>query len=159
MKKILFSLVFTFFFSSAFADEHIETTAVKVTATKVEKELLEVPASVSIITEEDITKAAERALRTRYLLGLFEGSEYDEIPYEKVECKEHIEEAVNMARKGCVLLKNDGVLPIDKSKVKTIGVIGPNADSRAALIGNYHGTSSRYITVLEWIQDVAGENV
>ena len=112
-----------------------------------------------LITEEDITKAAERALTTRYLLGLFEGSEYDEIPYEKVECKEHIEEAVNMARKGCVLLKNDGVLPIDKSKVKTIGVIGPNADSRAALIGNYHGTSSRYITVLEGIQDEAGENV
>ena len=112
-----------------------------------------------LITEEDITKAAERALTTRYLLGLFEGSEYDEIPYEKVECKEHIEEAVNMARKGCVLLKNDGVLPIDKSKVKTIGVIGPNADSRAALIGNYHGTSSRYITVLEGIQDEAGEDV
>ena len=112
-----------------------------------------------LITEEDITKAAERALTTRYLLGLFEGSEYDEIPYEKVECKEHVEEAVNMARKGCVLLKNDGVLPIDKSKVNTIGVIGPNADSRAALIGNYHGTSSRYITVLEGIQDELGEDV
>ena len=116
-------------------------------------------AEEGLITEEDITKAAERALTTRYLLGLFEGSEYDEIPYEKVECKEHIEEAIDMARKGCVLLKNDGVLPIDRSKVKTIGVIGPNADSRAALIGNYHGTSSRYITVLEGIQDEAGEDV
>ena len=106
-----------------------------------------------LITEEDITKSAERALTARYLLGLFEGSEYDEIPYEKVECKEHVEEALNIARKGCVLLKNDGVLPLDKSKIKTIGVVGPNADSRAALIGNYHGTSSRYITVLEGIQD------
>ena len=112
-----------------------------------------------LITEEDITKSAERALTARYLLGLFEGSEYDEIPYEKVECKEHVEEALNIARKGCVLLKNDGVLPLDKSKIKTIGVVGPNADSRAALIGNYHGTSSRYITVLEGIQDEVGEDV
>lgn len=112
-----------------------------------------------LITEEDITKSAERALTARYLLGLFEGSEYDEIPYEKVECKEHVEEALNIARKGCVLLKNDGVLPLDKSKIRTIGVVGPNADSRAALIGNYHGTSSRYITVLEGIQDEVGEDV
>ena len=112
-----------------------------------------------LITEEDITRSAERALTARYLLGLFEGSEYDKIPYEKVECKEHIEEALNVARKGCVLLKNDGVLPLDKSKIKTIGVVGPNADSRAALIGNYHGTSSRYITVLEGIQDEVGEDV
>lgn len=112
-----------------------------------------------LITEEDITKSAERALTARYLLGLFDGSEYDEIPYEKVECKEHVEEALNIARKGCVLLKNDGVLPLDKSTIKTIGVVGPNADSRAALIGNYHGTSSRYITVLEGIQDEVGEDV
>lgn len=112
-----------------------------------------------LITEEDITKSAERALTARYLLGLFDGSEYDKIPYEKVECKEHVEEALNVARKGCVLLKNDGVLPLDKSKIRTIGVVGPNADSRAALIGNYHGTSSRYITVLEGIQDEAGEDV
>jgi beta-glucosidase len=57
------------------------------------------------------------------------------------------------------LLKNDGILPIDKSKVKTIGVIGPNANSRLALKGNYYGTSSRYITLLEGIQDEAGEDV
>lgn len=112
-----------------------------------------------LITEDDITTAAVRLFTTRFLLGLFDGSEYDEIPYEVVECKEHVEHALNMARKGCVLLKNDGILPLDKSKIKTIGVVGPNADSRAALIGNYHGTSSRYITVLEGIQDEVGEEV
>ena len=112
-----------------------------------------------LLTEEDITKAAERALTSRFLLGLFEGSEYDAIPYEAVECKEHIEEALQTARKSCVLLKNDGVLPLDKKKLKTIGVVGPNADSRMALIGNYHGTSSRYITVLEGIQDEVGDEV
>lgn len=82
-----------------------------------------------------------------------------DIPYSVVECKEHIDEALKMARKSCVLLKNDGVLPIDKTKVNTIGVIGPNADSRAALIGNYHGTSSEYITVLEGIREEAGDDV
>lgn len=112
-----------------------------------------------LVTEEEITVAAERLLTTRILLGLFDGSEYDEIPYEKVECKEHLEAALDMARKGSVLLKNDGILPLDKSEIRTIGVVGPNADSRAALIGNYHGTSSRYITVLNGIQDEVGDEV
>ena len=112
-----------------------------------------------LVSEADITKAAKRALASRYLLGLLDGSVYDEIPYEVVECREHLETAVDMARKGSVLLKNDGILPLDKSKLRTIGVVGPNADSRAALIDNYHGTASRYITVLEGIQDEAGEEV
>lgn len=112
-----------------------------------------------LVTEEEITVAAERLLTTRFLLGLFDGSEYDEIPYEVVECKEHLEAALDMARKGSVLLKNDGILPLDKSKIKTIGVVGPNADSRLALVGNYHGTASRYITVLNGIQDEAGDEV
>lgn len=112
-----------------------------------------------LVTEEEITIAAERLLTTRFLLGLFDGSEYDKIPYEVVECPKHVEAAVDMARKGSVLLKNDGILPLDKSKLKTIGVVGPNADSRSALIGNYHGTSSRYITVLEGIQDEVGDQV
>lgn len=62
------------------------------------------------------------------------------------------------ARESVVLLKNDGVLPLKVSDGKTIGVIGPNANSREALVGNYHGTSSRYITVLEGIQDKVGHN-
>lgn len=112
-----------------------------------------------LVTEEEITTAAERMLTTRYLLGLFDGSEYDDIPYEVVECREHVEAALDMARKGTVLLKNDGILPLKKENLKTIGVVGPNANSRVALIGNYHGTSSRYITVLEGIQDEVGDDV
>lgn len=112
-----------------------------------------------LVSEETITEAAVRLFTTRYLLGLFDGSEYDEIPYEVIECKEHLAEALKAAKKSCVLLKNDGILPLDKSKIKTIGVVGPNADSRAALIGNYHGTASRYTTVLEGLQDAAGEEI
>lgn len=107
-----------------------------------------------LITEDQITRAAERLFTTRYLLGIMgEGSEFDAIPYEVVECGEHLALAQEAARKSCVLLKNDGLLPLDPETVGTIGVIGPNANSRIALIGNYHGTASRYTTVLEGIQD------
>ena len=107
-----------------------------------------------LVTEEQITRACERLFTTRYLLGIMgEGSEFDSIPYEVVECPEHLELAQEAARKSCVLLKNDGLLPLDPDKVGTIGVIGPNANSRIALIGNYHGTASRYTTVLEGIQN------
>jgi Beta-glucosidase-related glycosidases len=111
------------------------------------------------ITEEHITKAAERLFTTRFLLGMFDDTEFDEIAYEKVECKEHLDLALTAARKSIVLLKNDGVLPLAKDKLKTIGVIGPNANSRIALKGNYYGSSSRYVTLLEGIQDEVGDDV
>lgn len=111
-----------------------------------------------LVTEEEITEAAVRVFTARYLLGLFDGSEYDQIPYDKVECEEHLAVAEQMTKESVVLLKNDGILPLDIQDAKTIAVIGPNANSREALIGNYHGTSSRYITVLEGIQDKVGHN-
>ena len=111
------------------------------------------------ITEEHITRAVVRLFTTRYMLGMFDGSSYDDIPYEKIECQEHIDLAVEAARKSMVLLKNDGILPLDKDKLKTIGVIGPNANSRLALKGNYYGTSSRYVTLLEGIQAEVGDDV
>lgn len=112
-----------------------------------------------LVTEEEITQAAERLFTTRFLLGCFEETEYDKISYEAVECREHLELAQKIARESMVLLKNDGILPLKKEKLKTIGVIGPNANSRAPLVGNYHGTSSRYITMLEGIQDAVGEEI
>ena len=107
--------------------------------------------SQGLITEEQITEAAVRLFTTRYLLGLFDGSEYDDIPYTAIECPEHLRLAHEAALEACVLLKNDGLLPLKAEG--TLGVIGPNANSRGALIGNYYGTASRYVTVLEGIQD------
>lgn len=112
-----------------------------------------------LICEEQITQAAERLFTTRFKLGLFEKTEYDDIPYEMVECKEHRELAIEAAKKSIVMLKNDGILPINKNSLKTIGVIGPGANSRLALKGNYYGTSSRYITLLEGIQDELKDDV
>ena len=112
-----------------------------------------------LVTEETITRAAVRLFTTRYLLGLFDGSEYDHISYLEVESPRHLDAAEKAAEKSFVLLKNNGILPLDKEKLKTIGIIGPNADSRQALIGNYHGTASRYITIQEGIQDYVGDDV
>lgn len=112
-----------------------------------------------LISKELLQKSAIRLFTTRFLLGMFDETEYDSIPYEVVECKEHIDLSVEAAHKSVVLLKNDGILPLNKERLKTIGVIGPNANSRAALIGNYHGTASRYVTVLEGIQDYVGDDV
>ncbi len=112
-----------------------------------------------LITKELLQKSAIRLFTTRFLLGMFDETEFDSIPYEVVECKEHLNLSLQAAQESIVLLKNDGILPLKKDKLKTIGVIGPNANSRAALIGNYHGTASRYITVLEGIQDYVGDDV
>lgn len=111
-----------------------------------------------LVTEETITKAAIRLFTARYMLGLFDGSEYDSITYDVIECKEHIALADRSALESIVLLKNDNILPIDATAIRTIGVIGPNANSRAALVGNYHGTSSEYVTVTEGIQEYVREH-
>ena len=114
---------------------------------------------LGMISEEEITRCAVRLFTTRYMLGLLgdEGSEYDTLPYELIECPAHLDLAHRAALESCVLLKNNGLLPLDPDTCGTIGVIGPNADNRTALIGNYHGTSSRYVTVLEGIQDLVGD--
>lgn len=112
-----------------------------------------------LVTEETITEAAVRLYTTRFMLGLFDGSEYDEIPYSVVECKEHLALSEKAALESLVLLKNNGLLPLNKDKIRSIGIVGPNANSRAALIGNYHGTASRYITIQEGIQEYVGDDV
>ena len=104
--------------------------------------------------KNDIRNACIHAMRTRVRLGMFDDkTEYDNIPYDIISCKEHKAFSQECAEKSMVLLKNNGVLPLDRSKLKTIAVIGPNADSRIALEGNYCGTADRYITFLEGIED------
>lgn len=114
-----------------------------------------------LVKEETIDEAVTRLMEIRLRLGTIpeRKSKYDDIPYEVVECKEHIELALDAAKDSFVLLKNDGLLPLNKKDYKAIAVIGPNSDSRRALIGNYEGLSSEYITVLEGIRQVVGDDI
>ncbi|MDO4838363.1 MAG: glycoside hydrolase family 3 C-terminal domain-containing protein [Clostridia bacterium] len=106
-----------------------------------------------LVTEEEITTACERLFTTRILLGLFaDDCEYDAIPYEENDADANDALALAAAEKSMVLLENDGMLPLDNQKIRTLAVIGPNADSVLALEGNYNGTSSRYVTMLEGIR-------
>ncbi len=110
------------------------------------------------ITEDDITLACERAFTCRYLLGMFdENNPYNQIPYEMNDCDKHAELALKTAQRTMVLLKNDGILPLNPGKLKSVAVLGPNANSIAALEGNYCGTSSRYVTFLEGIRAACKE--
>lgn len=109
-----------------------------------------------LVGEETIDASVTRLMLTRMKLGMFDEPQnvpYTNIPYEVNDCPEHHEFAVNVSEKSLVLLKNQhNLLPLDVNKLNSIAVIGPNADSREALIGNYFGTASKYVTVLEGIR-------
>ena len=112
-----------------------------------------------LISEEQIRQAAVRLFTTRYKLGLFDEScEYHKIPMEANDTKAHRRMARETAAKSMVLLENDGILPLDIKKLSSVGVIGPVADSRKVLEGNYNGTSSHYVTMLDGIREVCEEN-
>ncbi len=105
-----------------------------------------------LVTEEDIRRACVHVLRTRIRLGQLDRTEYDDIPYTAVSTEEHKVASLECALRSAVLLENDGILPLSDS-IGTIAVIGPNADSRDALTGNYNGTADQYITFLEGIRE------
>ncbi len=114
-----------------------------------------------LVAEERLNEAVTNLLVTRMKLGLFEeeGTEYDKIPYDEVDKKEHCIFNKEVSKKTLTLLKNkDNLLPLDKKQLKTIGVIGPNANNRRALVGNYEGTASEYVTVLEGIKEYVGDD-
>lgn len=115
-----------------------------------------------LVSEEEITQAVTRLFTTRMKLGMFEEKEkqpFRDIKYSQVDSLEMKELNLRAARECLVLLKNEKhTLPLEKAKIKTVGVIGPNADNRKALVGNYEGTASRYITLLEGLEDYLGEN-
>lgn len=111
-----------------------------------------------LVTEETITAACEKLFETRFRWGTFdEDCEYDQIPYEVVECDEHRALNRKIAQSCAVLLKNDGVLPLKGDQ--RVAVIGPNADDVGVLLGNYYGTPSHYTTILRGIQEATTARV
>ncbi|MDR1000795.1 MAG: glycoside hydrolase family 3 C-terminal domain-containing protein [Clostridiales bacterium] len=81
---------------------------------------------------------------------------FDNISYLNNDTAENNALAEKVAEDSIVMLKNNGILPLRQNSVKTIAVVGPNADSRTALEGNYSGMASQYITILDGIREAAG---
>ena len=92
-----------------------------------------------LISEKQIDEALYYTLWTRFRLGLFDPQEqnpYSKIGLDQNDTPKHQQLALNIARQSLVLLKNDGILPLDPAKFKRIAVIGPNADATDVLHGN-----------------------
>lgn len=109
-----------------------------------------------IITEKQLDVSVKRLFTIRFRLGLFDPAEqvdYAHIPISILECKKHQDLAKQLARESMVLLKNDRLLPLQKNKLKKVAVMGPNADCKDALLGNYNGHPSRMLTPLQAIRE------
>ncbi len=108
-----------------------------------------------LIAEVEIDRALKRLLAMRFRLGMFDPPElvpYAKIPFSANDSPEHRRLALEAARESIVLLKNDNnTLPLRKD-LKSIAVIGPNADDVQVLLGNYNGTPSRATTPLAGIR-------
>ncbi len=101
-----------------------------------------------------LDRAVIRLMASRYRLGLIgpaAPSRWSSITTRDIDTPAHAALANEVARASLVLLKNDGLLPL-KSAPRRIAVVGPNADSVDALVGNYNGTPSRPVTVLAGIR-------
>ncbi|MCF6356828.1 MAG: glycoside hydrolase family 3 C-terminal domain-containing protein, partial [Draconibacterium sp.] len=104
-----------------------------------------------IMTEDEIDVSVKRLFTARFKLGMFDSDKevpYAQIPFSVNTSKENDALSLEAAQKSIVLLKNDeDILPLSKD-IKTIAVIGPNADNWEALVGNYNGITKNPVTVL-----------
>ena len=112
-----------------------------------------------LASEADLDLALRRLFRLRFLLGQFDPAvrvPYAAIPLAEVDAPAHDRLALEAARQSLVLLKNDGTLPLDAGRVRTVAVIGPTADDLAAVVGNYSGTPARPRTLLGALEERLG---
>jgi beta-glucosidase len=112
-----------------------------------------------LVSAPEIDRALAYALKSRFQLGLFDPKDlvpFSNIGIDQNDTPRHEALALQVARESIVLLKNNGVLPLDRSKIKRIAVIGANAGSVPMLAGNYNGTPARPVTILEGIKAIAG---
>jgi len=111
----------------------------------------------NLITENDINIALKRLLHARFKLGMFDEVSqvsYAQIPFSVNTNPSHRSLARKAAQKSIVLLKNENkLLPLNKNKINSIAVIGPNANNKQSLWGNYNGTPKNPVTVFEGIKN------
>ena len=114
------------------------------------------------VSEVLVDRAVKRLFMARFKLGMFDPENavsYNAIPFSENDKEESRLLARKVAQESIVLLKNENaLLPLSK-KIKSIAVIGPYADKISILLGNYNGTPSKYVTLLEGISGKAGEGV
>jgi len=116
----------------------------------------------NLIAETEIDAAVACAFKARFRLGLFDPADrvrFSQIPITENDTPAHEAVALKAACESIVLLKNNGLLPLDRAKVRRIAVIGANATSVSMLLGNYNGTPSHPITILDGIKEAAGTNI
>lgn len=112
------------------------------------------------IKEADLDRSLRRLLIARFQLGDFDDDalvEWTKIPASVIASKEHKQKALKVASEGIVLLKNNGVLPLNKSQ--KIVVMGPNAADSIMQWGNYSGYPTQTITALQGIREQLGSDV
>lgn len=112
-----------------------------------------------LVSEAEIDAAVRRLMLTRFQLGMFDPPErvrWAKIPYSVNQSPEHDQLARRVAQSSIVMLKNDGMLPLSRD-IKTLAVIGPTADEVMSLLGNYYGTPSAPVTILQGIRDAVGK--
>ena len=112
-----------------------------------------------LITEEQINVSIRRLFLIRFRLGMFDPPslvKYAQTTSSALEAPAHKAHALKMARQSIVLLKNENnVLPLKKS-IKKIAVLGPNADNRISVLGNYNGIPSKVVSLLDGIKQKVG---
>jgi len=118
--------------------------------------------TLGLVHEEDLDISLKRLFAARFRLGMFDPPEkvgYAQIPISANDTRENSDLARRVAQESIVLLKNDDhVLPISPA-VKSIAVIGPYADDVDVLLGNYNGTPSAPVTLLDGIRKRAGSGI
>ena len=110
------------------------------------------------VSEQQINTSVRRLLRGRFLLGDLDPDslvQWTDIPAAVINCKEHRNLALQMAREQMVLLKNNGLLPIGKDKAANgrLLVMGPNAADSLVMWGIYFGQPAHTVTFLEGIEN------
>ncbi len=112
-----------------------------------------------LIQESQLDISLRRLFTTRFKLGMFDPPsmvKFAQTPASVLEAPEHKAHALKMAHQSIVLLKNENnTLPLKKS-IKKIVVVGPNADNRIAVLGNYNGIPSKVVSLLEGIKTKLG---
>ena len=108
-----------------------------------------------LVSEGELDETLRRNLAVRFRLGQFDPPEmgvYSTIPAAAAATPEHDRLALEAARQSIVLMKNDGALPLNVKKLGKVAVLGPTADNRAALLGNYFGIPDKPVNLLEGIK-------